>query len=156
MTSPFEMGNLIVCKSLDECWLKLGYFTTQTVIYLLVYVRYIALDMDEHEDIQSSDDGDAATAQSQESGNSSRTDRAIPTALDSSIEGQTLGLIVGLGALDPEVMGQLEPSGRQLVEELMTPGGIHGQVTEATPHAQSRRYVPDNSDGIDWGPAMNR
>ena len=60
MTSPCEMGNLTVCKSLDECCLKLGYFTAQTVIYLFFYLRYIALEMDDNDDPQSSDD--AATA----------------------------------------------------------------------------------------------
>ena len=155
MTSPFEMGNLTVCKSLDECCLKLGYFTAQTVIYLFFYLRYIALDMDDHDDPQSSDD--AATAQSQESDDRSNPpDRTTTPALDSSIAGQTLGLMVSLSALDPEVMGRLEPIGRQFVEELVTPVGIHGRVTEDTPRAQSRRYVPDNSDGIDWGTAMDR
>ena len=50
MTSPCEVGNLTVCKSLDECCLKLGYFTAQTVIYLFFYLRYIALDMDDNDD----------------------------------------------------------------------------------------------------------
>ena len=36
------------------------------------------------------------------------------------------------------------------------PGVTHNRVTGDTPRAQSRRYVPDNSDGIDWGPAITR
>ena len=147
------MGNLTVCKSLDECCLKLGYFTAQTVIYLFFFLRYIALDMGDHDDTQSSDD--AATAQSHESNDRSNPpDRTTTPAVDSSIEAQTLGLMVSLSAQDPDVMGRLEPSGRQFVEELVTPVGSHGRVTNVTPRAQSRRHVPDNSDGIDWSSAM--
>ena len=111
--------------------------------------------MDDHDDKQSYDD--AATAQSREPGDGSNPLNSTTTpALDSSIAGQALGLMISLGARDPEVMGRLEPIGRQFVEELVTPFGAHGRVTEDTPRAQLRRYVPDNNDGIDWGPAMDR
>ena len=30
------------------------------------------------------------------------------------------------------------------------------ELLNATPRAQSRRHVPDNSDGIDWSSAMER
>ena len=55
-------------KSLDECCLKIGYFTTLTVIYL-PYLRWVTLEMDDNDDRQSSDG--AETAQSQESGSQS-------------------------------------------------------------------------------------
>ena len=41
-------------------------------------------------------------------------------------------------------------------QELVMPGATHNRVTGDIPRAQSRRYVPDNSDGIDWGPATMR
>ena len=129
MTSPCEVGNLTVCKSLDECCLKLEYFTAQTVIYLFFFLRYIALDMGDHDDTQSSDD--AATAQSHESNDRSNPPASSTTPVaDRSVEAQTLGLMVSLSAQDPDVMGRLEPSGRQFVEELVTPVGSHGRVTE--------------------------
>jgi hypothetical protein len=105
------VGNLTECKSLDECCLKLGYFTAQTVIYLFFYLRYIALDMGDHDDTQSSDD--AATAQSHESNDRSNPPaRSTTPVADRSVEAQTLGLMVSLSAQDPDVMGRLEPSGR--------------------------------------------
>ena len=147
MTSPCEVGNLSVCKSVDECCLKLGYFTAQTVIYLLFYSRYIALDMDDHDGTQSSDDAD--TAQSRESDDGSNTlDQTITPAVDNSIEAQTLGFVISMGAQDPELMGRLDSRGRQFVEELVTPVGNHGRRTDDTPRISPELVVtPFRSSG---------
>ena len=165
MTCPCEMGNLIECKSLDECCLKLGYFTTPTVIYLFSYLMCMTLEIDDNDDRHSSDD--AATAQSQESEyRSDQPDSTTVPELEVSTAGQALGLIVSLAAQDHGLMSRLDPMERQFVQELVTSGGsegpgetvrmgsaeeqelvipgvTHNRVSADIPRAQSRRNVPD-------------
>ena len=120
--------------------MKIGYFTTLTVIYL-TYLRWMTLEMDDNDDLQSPDG--AETAQSHKSGSqSSQLGITVVSEHEVIDEVRAMGFLVGYTSQVPELLVRLSPGARQFVHDCVASGDPGEQLeTERIGPSEEKEYA---------------